>query len=53
MKSHTKILFNWDNDLSLKKILELHNLVIVVKSVFHQNNKYYLKVFLDECCYKL
>ena len=52
-EKYMEIKFNWDNDLSLKKILELHNLVIVVKSVFHENNKYYLKVFLDECCYKL
>ena len=47
-----KIKLNSD-DLSLKKIKELHNMVIVVRFVFHEDNKYYLQVFLDECLHKL
>ena len=32
---------------------ELHNMVIIIRSVFHQNNKYYSQVFLGECFYRL
>ena len=46
-----KIKFNSDGNLSLKKRLKLYNMV-VVRSVFHENNKYYSKISLDECLYK-
>ena len=36
-----KIKFNLDDDLPLNKMLELHNMVIVVRSVSHESNKYY------------
>ena len=49
---YMKIKFISDDDLPLKKTLELHNLVIVVISVFPED-KYYVQVFLDECLYKL
>ena len=52
-KKYMKIKFNSDNDLPLKKTLELYNLEIVVRSVFHKDNKYYQQVFLEECLYKL
>ena len=29
------------------------SMIIVVRVVLHENNKYYLKVFLDESLYKL
>ena len=47
-----KIKFNSDAYLFLKKTLELYNMAIV-RSVFHEDNKYYPKVFLGECLYKL
>ena len=28
-------------------------MIIVVKIVFHENNKYYAYVFLNDCLYKL
>ena len=31
----------------------IHNLTIVVRSVFQEDNKYYPQVFLDECLYEL
>ena len=52
-KKFLKIKFNPNDDLHLKKTLELHNIIIVVVSVFHNTNKYYLRIFLDECLYKL
>ena len=36
-----KIKFNSDDDLTLRKKLELHNMVITVRYVFHEDNKYY------------
>ena len=44
-----KIRFNSDDDLPLKKTLEIHNMIIVVTAVFHEDNKYYPEPFLDEC----
>ena len=32
---------------------KLRKMIKVVKSVFHEGNKYYHQVFLDECLYKL
>ena len=32
---------------------ELHNMVIIIRCVFHQNNKYYPQVFLGKCLYRL
>ena len=45
-----KIKFNSDDTL---KTLKLYHIRIVVRSVFHDGNKYQAKVFLDECFYKL
>ena len=36
-----KIKFDLDDDLPLKKMLELHNMIVVVRSVFREGNKYY------------
>ena len=47
------IQFNSDDDLSLKKTLEVHNMEVVFRAVFHEGNKHYTQVFLDECLCKL
>ena len=44
-----KIKSDFDKDLSLKKTLELYSMVEVVWSVFHEGNKYFPHVSLDEC----
>ena len=41
-----KIKFNSDDDLPLNKILKLHNLKIVVRSIFQ-------RAFVDGCLYEL
>ena len=41
-QNYMKIKFNLDKDLALEKTLELHTMVIVVRFVFHDDNKYYL-----------
>ena len=48
-----KIKFNLDDDLPLNKTIEIRSMIIVVRTVFHEINKYYPQVFLDECSYKL
>ena len=48
-----KIKFNLDDDLPLNKTIEICSMIIVVRTVFHEINKYYPQVFLDECSYKL
>ena len=44
-----KIKFNSDDELPLNKKIEIPSMIIVVRTVFHKNNKYYPQVFLDEC----
>ena len=48
-----KIKFNSDGNLPLNKILKLHNVTIAVRSVFQEDGKYYLQVFLVECWYEV
>ena len=44
-EKYMKTKFDLDNDLPLKKTLEVHNIIIVVRSVFHEDTKLYLQVF--------
>ena len=52
-EKYMKIKFNSDDELPLNKTIEIPTMAIVVRAVFHENNKYYPQVFLDECLYKL
>ena len=49
-EKYIKIKLNSGINLPVKETLELHNTVIVISSVFHEDNKYYQQVFLDKCC---
>ena len=48
-----RIKFNSDNDLPVNEMIEIPSMIFIVRAVFHENNKYYPQVFLDECLYKL
>ena len=48
-----KTKFNTDDMLPLNKMIESPTMSIVVRAVFHENNKYHPQVFLDEYLYKL
>ena len=48
-----KINVNKDNNLSLRKTLEMLDEVIFIRSLFNKKNKFYPQVFLEECLYKL
>ena len=50
---YMKIKFYSDDNLPLNELLKLYNLIIVIKSVIKEDDKYYPKVFLDECLYEL
>ena len=50
---HIKGKFNLDDELPLTKKKELPSIILVFGSVFHENNKYYLQVFLNGYLYKL
>ena len=52
-KDYMKIKFNSDDDLTLNRILKLHMLTIIVRSVFEEDGKYYPQFFFDECFYEL
>ena len=52
-KKYVKIKFNLDDKLPLHKKIEIRSTIIVARAFFHENNKYYSQVFLDECLYKL
>ena len=47
-----KINFNLDDDLLLNDTLKLYNMVMVGR-FFDKGRKYYSRVFLHECLYKL
>ena len=49
IRSITKSLDDYDEN----KTIDIHIVTIVVRAVFHKNNKYYSQVFLDECLYKI
>ena len=48
-----KMRFNLAHKLPLNKIIKIPCMIIVVRAIFHENNKYYSQFFLDECLYKL
>ena len=48
-----KIRVNSDDELPLNKTIEIPIMIIDIRAVFHENNKYYPQFFLRECLYKL
>ena len=40
-----KIKFNFDSELPLNKTIEIPSMIIVVRAIFHKNNKYCPQVF--------
>ena len=48
-KDFMKIKFNSDDKLPLNKMLRIHNMTIVFRTVFQEDGKYYLQDFLDVC----
>ena len=51
-EKYMKIRFNSDDDFPLKRTVELNNVIIVTRSVFHDSSKYYPQILIDECLHK-
>ena len=52
-KDYMKIKFNSDDDLPLNKPLKFHLMTITIRSVFEEDGKLYLQVFLDDALCEL
>ena len=48
-----KIKFNANEELTLNKTIGIPTMTIVVRVAFHENDKYHLQVFLDDCLYEM
>ena len=52
-ENYMKIKSNSDEELPANKTIEIPSIIIAVRAVFHENNKYCPQVSLDEFLYKL
>ena len=52
-KDYMKIRFNSDDDLPLKKPIKFDLMTITIRSVFEEDDKLYLQVFLGDTLYEL
>ena len=52
-QKYIKIKFDLDHNLSLNKILKLHNLTVIVRSISEEDREYYLQIFLEKFLHKL
>ena len=46
-----KIKVNSDDDIPLNKVLNFHNLTVVIRSIFENDDNYYPQVYLDDALY--
>ena len=46
-EKYMKIKIDSDENLPLNKTLEIPLMTLVVRAIFHKNNKYYPQVFVD------
>ena len=51
-KDYMKMKINSDNNLPLEKPLKLHMMTIIIRSVFEEDGKPYLQLFLDDSSYE-
>ena len=47
-KHYMKIKFDSDDNLPLNKVLKFHAVIIIIRSVFERDGKYYPQIFLDD-----
>ena len=52
-KDFKKIRFESNDDLPLNKPIKLFSLIVIVRSVFSENGKFYPQLFLDDALYEL
>ena len=47
-KYYMKIKFDSDDNLPLNQVLKFHAVIIIIRSVFERDGKYYPQIFLDD-----
>ena len=52
LKMHEKIRL-FDSNLPIEKIIEIHSITIVIKSLVEKDNKSYLELSLNHCLYEI
>ena len=52
LKLHEKIIL-FDNDLPIERVFQIPSITIVIMSLVEKKNKFYLKLLLNHCLYKL
>ena len=52
LKLHEKIIL-YDNDLPIEHVFKIPSITIVIMPLIEKNNKFYLKLSLNHCLYKL
>ena len=52
-KDYIKIKFESNDNLPIDNIVNMHQVTIIIRSVFAQNGKFYPQLFLDDALYEL
>ena len=52
-EKYMKMNFDLGDELALNEMVEIPIVTIVIRDIFHENNKCYPQVLLDECLYKI
>ena len=52
-KDYIKIKFESNDNLPTDNIVNMHQVTIIIRSVFAQNGKFYPQLFLDDALYEL
>ena len=52
-KDYMKIKFKSNDNLPTDNIVNMHQVTIIIRSVFAQNGKFYPQLFLDDALYEL
>ena len=52
-KDFMKIKFHSNDDILLNKVWYILNAIVVIRSIFEKDGKYYPYIFLDDCLYEV
>ena len=52
-KDYMKIKFKSNDNLPTDNIINMHQVTIIIRSVFAQNGKFYPQLFLDDALYNI
>ena len=52
-KDYMKIKFESNDNLPTDNIINMHQVTIIIRSVFAQNDKFYSQLYLDDVLYEL